>query len=362
MGLLFCLVVVLSACSQDRPIESSGVLKQSHCPAPLPTEVQQNLSCLVTPPVDVTEFSDENMALIKEQLETGIAGEVHGSVKDQQMFVFTWRDPANFFIYVNLPMTAKDPAVLAKLAALNRHDQVVLKGEFMGNKAPIRHINVTDVQVSVPYKGYSQTNVYEDCAMENILAQQSGTALVHAVVAGGAVVVVEMGNRVFPVFNRNPDIAQYLFRNDKINLKYKVRTFPNRPPHLEVNLVEDNAICVLERIVEGTGEPIEMTGFLVMFPKSPQTKFNIFALFPEDSDGVRRQYTLLGDVEVFTAMRLKLQEVWDKHIQSAEYERNKFINRKIVITAKGTKNVSVPNQANPQIFIDSADDVVIDVQ
>lgn len=321
----------------------------------------KSFKCLTTPDVEGEKLTAEELSGIQKQLATGIEGWVHGAVLDQQMFVFTWRSADNFFLHAEFPVTTKDPAIRQKLQTIKRHDRIQLTGEFIQNHAPISHINVTDLQVLKAFEGHDEITQYDPSIWPGLLGKKSTMALVHAVVNDGSVMVVEVEDRVIPVFNRKPELAKNLFRNDKIFLQYNVRSSPNRPSHLEVDLGAKDPVCVIERIQEGDQQPIELTGDLVMFPQSPQIIFNVFAIATDDGDGVRRQFTLLADTEVFLALRTKLQAVWDEQIQFAEYDRNKYINHRISITAKGIKNVKVPNQANPQILLESADDVIIDV-
>lgn len=298
---------------------------------------------------------------LKAQLNgDGLGGWVHGAVTEQSMFVFTWRSPDNFFVNIQLPMQSENEEVRAQLASLSRHDYVVLKGDFFDNKAPINHISVTEV-VSVKYwDGPSGDHNYA-AIPEEILNQVEATVKVHAVANDGFVLVVEYKDRVFPVFNQNKALVQDLYRNDIIRLKYLASVKDNRPIHLAVNSRVENPITVLNRIEDGHGEPIELTGDLVMFPKSPQIKFNVYALRIEDENGLRRNYTLINfeDADLFFAIRDKLEAAWKSKTETAVYDRNKFINRKIKVTAKGLKNVVAKNQANPQIVPSRLEDVSV---
>lgn len=320
-------------------------------------------------PVESCESSDPNVEIdlscLEEQLKTtGLGGWVHASVNDQLLMVFTWRKPNNFFVNVQLPMASTDPEMMKKLAALNRHDQIVIKGEFFKNDAPIKHINVSELKIVKAYAGPMEQYEYDPELPKKIMNSTSLIGKVHIVANDGSVLVVETGDRVFPVFNDKPDLARNLYRNDKIELQYTVAISPKRPSHLEVNTFVPNPITVLEEIVEGHDQEIILSGPLVMFPQSPQIKFNVFALRQEDSDGVSRNFTIVNfqDFALFTKIREALQKSWDENLVSAQYDRNKYINRKIWVTVKGKKNVVDPTQANPQILPAAFDDVVIEIK
>ena len=103
---------------------------------------------------------------------------------------------------------------------------------------------------------------------------------------------------------------------------------------------------------------------LVQFPKSPQIKFNIYALLVEDKEGSSIQFTLtnLENMDLFTQVREKIEKFWNEHKSSQENDRNKFINRRIKVTAKGIYNMIDKGQANPQILIQSIDDINLELQ
>lgn len=304
-----------------------------------------------------------DMDCIEAQLKgEGLGGWVHASVDDQMVFVFTWRKPGSFFTNVQLPMFSEDPQILKELQALSRHDQVILKGEFFENEAPLNHIKVSEVEVVKAFTGPSGDYEYDPTVMPEIVNNNKMIAKVHIVANGGRVLVVEKEDRVIPVFNKDPQLTKDLFRNDKIELHYQVRLLPQQPSHIQVDDSVNQPIRVLEKISKGHGEPFEITGSLVMFPKSPQIIFNVFAVREQDNDGIHRNYTVINfeDMDLFEQIRLKFQEAWDQATDSAEYDRNKFINRKIQVTVRGVKNLVSPEQANPQVVPSSIEDIDIE--
>ena len=144
-----------------------------------------------------------------------------------------------------------------------------------------------------------------------------------------------------------------------------MRKSPYRPTHLELDLSVTEPLVVLERIEDGQGEEFKISGPLVKFPRSPQINFDVYAIRLSDSDGVQRNVTFMTDFssapkqDLFFEIKDKLENAWNSLEDQAEYDRNKFVNRKIIVTAKGIKNVTDPSQANAQIFIDKIEDVEI---
>ena len=349
------LFIFISACSNNDPAVINPSTAQ---PDQVARDLKVSNDSCESPDPDV----EIDLDCIEKQLKgDGIGGWVHAAVHDEQMFVFTWRRPGNFFVNIQLPMSSKDPAIIQRLLKLERHDQIILKGEFFKNDAPLKHINVTELKMVKEYTGPSEPYQYDPTLPAEIMNGTSLIAKVHIVANGGAVLVVETGDRVIPVFNPKPELVRDLFRNDKIEIQYRVRIFPQRPSHLELDVLAAEPVRVMEEIAEGHGEEFTMTGALVMFPQSPQIKFNVFALRQEDADGISRNFTIVNfqNIDLFLKIREELQKAWDSAPQSATYDRNKYINRKIQVTVKGVKNLVAPDQANPQIMPEKFEDVEI---
>ena len=178
---------------------------------------------------------------------------------------------------------------------------------------------MTSLEMIKAYDGPQQDYEYDSELPQSILDGNEMVAKVHIVANGGSVLVVEKGDRVIPVFNDQPDRVRDLFRNDKIRLKYQVQVFPQRPVHLALDNSVESPVQVLESIADGHGETIELTGPLVMFPKSPQIKFNVFALRTQDSDQISRNFTIVNFsvIDLFFAIRDQLQSLWDQHVSTA---------------------------------------------
>lgn len=313
--------------------------------------------------------------LEKDLTSTGVTGWIHGSAPQYRQFVFTYRDPKNFFRAVQLSVVARKPKLVNFLKGLNRHDEIWIRGEFRENESAQPHLKINEFKLVKKHKSavVSLPFTHKTQLPQDLKGKKSAIFKVHAVVADGRILVVEYKDAVVPVFVENPSHTVNLYRNDKVRLHYEVLPHPRLPTHLKLasvaNPVEilghpmvdyhgNRAVTILEDNTTEDG----VVGSLVLFPKSPQLKFNVFALQVIDSDGVRRNFTLVNfsDFDVFMGVLKKLQTAWDaadpKDIVNG---RNKLVNPKIRIRAKGVYNVQDPNQANPQILLNRIDDIEI---
>jgi hypothetical protein len=293
----------------------------------------------------------------------GLEGWVHGTVADKELYVFTYRNPDNFFDYITMSLVPATAEIRAKLAASKRHDKLRITGSFMPNPSPQKHISVTAVEVVKDYKPAYEVPAFVYSTEVPKALRKDGTAsfLVHAIGGEGHILVVEYQDQVVPIFARDTAYTAGLSRNDVIRLKYKVQEAPNRPRHL---MVDDNAkepVKMVERIADINEKPADVQGTLVMFPKSPEIIFNVFAVLQDAKEGYSRQFTIVNfeNPEVFKAAREKLQAAWDAHPGEWKNGRNKLVSTKVRVRVKGNFNQVSVNQANPQVLIGSADDITI---
>lgn len=77
----------------------------------------------------------------------GAVGWVHGAVGERDLFVFSYRNPNDFFDAIQMSLLTQNEAVRATLASLSRHDKVRLKGEVIKNPSPQPHVLVTSVEI-----------------------------------------------------------------------------------------------------------------------------------------------------------------------------------------------------------------------
>jgi hypothetical protein len=120
-------------------------------------------------------------------------------------------------------------------------------------------------------------------------------------------------------------------------------------------------VKILESIRSLHGKAATLEGALILFPKSPEIMFNVFAVNQELQSGLKRQFTLVNmeDPAAFAKIREKLQAGWDKHKDDYVNGRNKLISRRVRVKATGIYNEIDASQANPQILLKSADSIEI---
>ena len=304
-------------------------------------------------------------AKLERELGAGraVEGEIHGAYPDLNLYVFTFRNPENFFEYVEVSLVAETDAVRAQLAELRRHDRVRIEGTIMDNRSNQTHVELRSLEVVRKYEASPPIPPYEYEASipDDLRGKSNELFLVHAVNAGGTVLVVEHEDVVLPVYVTRPELTRSLARNDVVRLFYEIRTRPDRPVHLQLAEVE-RPVEVIDSITALHGKPAAIEGALVLFPQSPQVRFNVFAVLQELPGNTQRQYTLVNfdDPVVFETIRTKLQSAWDAAGPSSSVSgRNKLISTKVRIRATGTFNQIDPNQANAQIVLDGPDSIEI---
>jgi hypothetical protein len=303
-----------------------------------------------------------DVSLVERQLTTtGVEGWIHGSVPGQGLYVFTYRNPEDFFDYIEMSLVSEDDAITQQLAKLTRHDKVRIQGEFLKNPSPQKHIQVRSVEVIQSYENPypSEGHSYDAAIPQDLLGKSSATFLVHAVAGDGHIVVVEYKDQVLPIYVKNAELTKDLFRNDLVELRFRIRGEPEQPVHLALNENDPQAVRVVESIRTLHGRTGTVEGALILFPQSPEIIFNVFAVQQELEGGLKRQFTLVNfdSPETFQAVRNKLQAAWDRHPGAYVDGRNKFVSTKIRVRATGMFNEVSESQANPQILLDSADSI-----
>lgn len=306
-----------------------------------------------------------DMALLEESLKSdGVEGWIHAATPRHQVFVFTYRDPENFFKYVNFSLIPTTPSSAELLATLARHDKVKIKGQYSTNGAPFPHIWMNDIELIKKYESNPPLPPYQhETKLPGDLKDQGKLrGKVHAVFNKGKVLVIEYKDVVIPVFIQDEltVFTEGLYRNDLIEMSYLLRSTPRRPIHLELDPRPAIPIFITDSVLEGHGEQVTLKGTLAMFTKSPQILFNIFALkvkYPENN--VDRNFTIVNfsDFDFFMKVLSHLQTIWDNNQETMIPMRNHFSNPQIKLKVSGIKNVVSPGQANAQIIIQSLDDI-----
>lgn len=311
---------------------------------------------------------------VKQKLtSTGLTGEIHGSSEDASLYVLTVRDPQNFFVNAQFPLTSEDPAIQSLLKTTKRHQYFLVKGDLIDNKAPIKHIAVKELSMVKDYKSeLDQTPHTYKADLSELMGKKEVLVRVHAMANEGKVLVVEYKDRILPVVVAEPPtqlLVKELYRGDLVKIRYAIRNEPDRPIHLALerqrNLgANEKPVELLESLVKNHGQKIQKTGFLVKFPKSPQINFNIYAILQEDANGTNIQYTLVNfeNIDLFKAVREKLEQAWNDHAKNPTNDRNKLVARNIEVTASGDMNMVEQGQANPQILINNINDLKITIK
>jgi hypothetical protein len=292
-----------------------------------------------------------------------VEGEIHGAYPELEQYVFTYRAADDFFDYVEVSLIPATPEVAQRLASLRRHDRVSIEGVRAENRSAQMHVEVSALEVVTKYEASPEVprHRHEASVPADLEGKDSELFLVHAVNAGGAVLVVERGDVVVPVYVRRPELTRGLARNDVVRLAYEIRRRPDSPVHLELADVE-RPVEVVDSITALHGQPADVEGALVLFPRSPQVRFDVFAVLQQLPGGTQRQYTLVNfeDSAKFTAIREKLANAWTAAgADAAVSGRNKLISTKVRVRAKGTFNQIDANQANAQIVLDGPEAIEI---
>ncbi len=301
--------------------------------------------------------------LERQLVTTGVEGWIHGSASAQSLYVFTYRTPGDFFDNIQMSLIALSPELVRSLGTFHRNDKVRVKGSFLPNPSPQEHILLSSIELLAAAAALEPVPPYEHDAKipEDLAGLGESMFLVHAVGGGGQILVVEYKDVVLPVFVQNTQLTRFLWRGDLVKLAFKIQTSPGRPTHLNLDESAAQPVQVIEAVRNMHGHPASIEGELVLFPKSPEILFNIFAVRQPLMSGLNRQYTLVNfsDPTLFRAIREKLQAAWDRYPGAYINGRNKLVSTRIRVRAKGMFNEQDPGQANPQILLDSIESIEV---
>ena len=299
-------------------------------------------------------------SLSQELTNTGLIGRIHGAAGESQMFVMGVREPNNFFSHREFSLIPQDEATKTTLESSNRHDLVCVKGNLIANPSPQQHIALNSVRVLEPWKQPEGFAPYErQTALPSELQEQTSLiGKVHAIDADGKVLVVGYEDAVLPIYVSATEYTKDLYRGDIVKLTYQIQQYPQKPVHLQLNTTVEQPVEVIDAIASWNGQPKTLTGSLVKFPQSPQLKFDVYAM-EVDTEGIKRYFTLINfeNMAEFANIRQKLAKIWDENIATAVSGRNKLINPDVTIEATGIANIISPEQANPQILLENAQQV-----
>ena len=299
----------------------------------------------------------ETSKLAQELTNTGLIGSIHGAANPSQMYVMSVREPNNFFNHREFSLLASDSVSLDTLKQVNRHDRVCVRGKILTNPSPQKHLVVNSIEIVESWaqpEGFAPYERQTDIPAQ-LQQQNSLVGKVHAIGAEGNILVIEYQDGVIPLYVTATEYTEGLYRGDIVRLAYQIQTRPQQPTHLQLDTTVDKPIEVLDEIASWHNEARTLTGKLVKFPQSPQLKFDVYAI-EVDTQGIERYFTLINfeDIAEFTKIRTKLARIWDDNTATAVSGRNMLINPEVTIEAQGIANIVSPEQANPQILLDSA--------
>ncbi len=305
-----------------------------------------------------------DLEVFREQLAKGEATlEIHGIDVVNKRYVATARSKKDFFDYHHFALLGATQELRERIKTLKRHDFVKLKGRVDGEKdRPFLHIVADSVEMVKPFDHDIGTYEYKIKLPDDLIGRQSLIAKVHAQDPSGAKFVADYEGTVLPVIVPlgQQEVAKKLNRGDIIHFAFELREKPKQVTHLNLK-DEAGSLEILEPVTSMHGQSVEYSGDLVLFPKSPQVQFNVFAFQRPMREGLSLEYTLVNfdDTEVFRRIREKLQKAWDESPIEAKNDRNKLIKKGLKVMVKGIVNYQDPNQANPQIMLATPDDLQI---
>jgi hypothetical protein len=334
--------------------------------------------------------------LLKTFQTQGLKGRIHAAIPSQNLYLFTYRNPQNFFDSIYCSVLAQSSEAKSGLTKLHRNDGVILKGSqiLFNNKLP--HLLVESVE---PYDFYTPSSnplllplhatdkPVENSAIKNHLTSpqiksQQGYFLVHAVLEGGQIVVLESSNReilMLPIKSSSPLLkyTRSLWRGDAILISsYETLPFPPRPHHLKITgnpKHPEKAIQVIDRVQNKHQQKITVEGRLILFPKSPLINRDVWAIESLETQRLKTQsvidttspqfppryYTLVNFETQGLQIRIdeKLKTLWQNAPGHVEDLRHKYGKPNLIIKVSGRFNIVDPNQANAQLVISELNEI-----
>lgn len=303
-------------------------------------------------------FASDTLQKLKDNIASGVELRVHGAYDPLNLYVLSYWNPKNFFDRYDFPAYSFN--VDLKKLKLTRHDKLFIKGQFVSKDNRPDHIRISEIKIIEKFKAAKPEAKKRQFDFSQFKKAGTMDFKIHAIAK--KLLVVEAGDVVLPMYFKNWQTEfKTMSRNDTVRMSYRLQKSPKSPPHLVLD--ESQKIKTLKSIMGIHGKKANLDGCLVKFPKSPQIKFDIFALAVKDQWQIERNYTLVNfqDFKLFTDLRTKLAKLWDhkKFNSQAEFKRSRFINCSIKLRVSGEFNVVSPAQANPQILIDNLNQISV---
>jgi hypothetical protein len=312
--------------------------------------------------ITANSFAIDLDKMLEALRTTGINIEVHGIDPELGRYVGTYRNEEDFFDYQHFALISENAEINKAIEGFKRHDVIWVKGDITSLKRPLLHIEISELKVVRSHTGGVDGHEHGVVLPDELRGVDEIIAKIHARSDTGRMLVVDFKQAILPILvpkEKAPEVA-VLGRGDLIKIKFDFREEPASPSHLQLKNV-DGAVQVLESMAALHGQKVEYTGDLVMFPKSPQVKFNVFAL-QRDLGGIngKREYTIINfeDPNLFLKIRDHLQNVWDQSPIEPTNDRNKLLKQGLTLKINGVFNFVDPLQANPQLTVSSIDDII----
>ena len=301
---------------------------------------------------------------------TGITGLVHAANSADGLYLMSYLpDPNNFFKRYFISLVPSTAEIRQTLNNLRRNDKIRVRGTLSFRKSSQAHLLLNELEVVESFApgeeapptlslGSSLPTVASEIERHDVV-----TALVHAV-TDPDVLVVEIRNKVVPVYVKQPELVQGLGRGDLVGLRMVVRGLPSTPTHGQLVFQRKEGpqvVQVLESFATRNQQRMRVQGRLTLFPKSPLIDRDIWAVEEALPSGLFRYYTLVNfdsqgrltpEMDVLSA---KLRALWNSHSRSVVAGRNKLINNKVHISAEGLVMITTGDQANAQINLTASD-------
>lgn len=326
-------------------------------------------------PYDPTPQHHFSTELIEEKLSgTGLTGWVHGSASYYSTYSITYRsedksDKMAFFKSEQYSLVPGSKEIGDLFKGLRRHDKITIYGKILKNSSSLTHIIVDRLEVIEKYPNPVENSYsFDDSQFKNL---ESFTLLgqVHAnsqVEGRGRALVVDWKDILIPISvpkaleNRSAE----LIRGDIIQITVKALTTPHSTRHYVLDDSSPAPLTVIDSIRLCHGQKRLVAGFLVKFEKSPAISTDVYAIRVMDSNGIARNFTLFPAVkdpdqfvEIFKAVSEKAKNAWESSTDPGLPIRNFYGKQSVQIEAEGTLNIVSSEQANAQIYLESADQV-----
>lgn len=342
--------------------------------------LQNSVTCPTEAPQDQQDGGDAysfSETLIQEKLsQDGLRGFVHGVVPGNKQFVMTYRsedtdDPMAFFKAQEFSLVSRDPSLTRKLESLNRHDEIIVKGQLLSAPRPMRHILLDSFELVQAYPEAHEISYEVDETSFAGLDRVTVLAKVHAVMGDGLGLVLEYKDMILPVFVLNPyqKLAAQIYRNDKILITLTIKRDPGRPLHFYTDTGTDATFQIVDAIKNCHQQSTTLEGTLVLFKKSPQINRDVYAVKVVDSNGIQRNFTFFPNIDfsqeganeafsqLFESISRKSVEAWNQVDIPPLKDRNHLHQPAVTVRVTGILNIVSKTQANPQVYINDIQDL-----